>query len=458
MLASSLLFGKRINMSKLRNQSKGLLEYIKDGLVQAADAGSGSHPLPDSSPDFDPEQTGLLLLKDAMDGDASDLHFDSEPKAVRVRMRIDGSLHDCIRLPKERGSKLIRYFKTLGGLDPVVTFAPEDTRIRLCVGKRPLDMRIACAPGTHGDKLTLRLLKSGVGRYGLDELGLQPEAHQKMSEFISESNGMCLVAGPTGAGKTTTLYAILRELNRPDKSIITVEDPVESILEGVTQIEVDRDHGLTFTEGIKTMLRLDPDYLLLGEIRDQESIAAAVRVSLSGRILLSSMHSRDTAGVISTLRNWDIRDDQIATVIEMIVSQRLVKCICKKCKTRASLNRKDAAWLKSHGLAAPKRLWRSKGCKACRRTGYRGRTGVFEIWRKDGVDEELIHQHAPESEIRRHFRERGFPSLLEDAVEKVNLGITSMEEVRRLGAQFSFARRPRELPTRKRSRKVIPKT
>lgn len=434
---------------KIGKTTQRILKNARNGV--AGILGDSVNPERRRQDKFHPDASAQLLLKEAMQARASDLHLDSEPEQLRIRLRIDGILHDVLRMPIRQGNRLIRYFKTLGNLQPVATFNAEDARARITVDNEPLDLRLACAPGKHGEKVSMRLLRPNFLEYPLEKLGFSSEDLGRVSAFLENINGMCLVTGPTGVGKTTTLYALLRNLDLQHRSLITLEDPVESMLEGVTQIQVDEMHGLTFAEGIKVMLRLDPDYLLLGEIRDKASVKAAFRASVSGRVLFSSMHSRDTAGVLSVLRNWDAEDHQLATVLEMVIAQRLVRRLCNHCKKSTPPTADQKHWLKSFGLPVPAKAASAKGCKHCRNTGYAGRIGIFEVWRKDREDEELIHAHATESQFRDHFRQRGNPSLLDDAMSKVEQGITSIAEMRRMGAQFSFIRKGGQARPKRRS-------
>jgi type II secretory ATPase GspE/PulE/Tfp pilus assembly ATPase PilB-like protein len=245
---------------------------------------------------------------------------------------------------------------------------------------------------------------------------------------------MFLVAGPTGSGKTTTLYALIHELELSSQAVVTVEDPVEYPVDGITQIEVNIPLGLTFAVGLKAMLRLDPDYLLVGEIRDAESAQIAVEAAATGHCVMSTLHSPDTAGVVILLRNWGIRDHQIANVLQIALNQRLVGRLCQKCRQRDAPSKTEGLWLKALELPVIEGVYRAAGCAACQYTGYYGRIGVFEVWQKDDSDYELILSHADEQTLRRHLRKRGLQTVLEDGLARVQEGVTMLSELQTMGA------------------------
>ncbi len=386
-----------------------------------------------------PERWAHLILQDAAREKASDIHLDPSAGGVRVRLRIDGLLHDAVQLSQEQGMRLIRHYKTMAGLDPVATFLPQDARIEYELDGRKLDLRVACAPSRFGEKLALRLLDPQRVQRRIKELGLSAEHEKQFEGWISEISGMCLVCGPIGSGKTTTLYALLHELRLLNKAVITIEDPVEYHIDGITQIQVDLRHGMSFSQGIKGMLRLDPDFILVGEIRDHESARAAVEVSASGRVVMSTLHARDIAGVLTTLRNWRIENHEIATAVELVIAQRLVRCLCTKCRRLEAPNASEKAWLAAVGQPAPAKTWHAIGCAACRQTGYLGRTGLFEIWRKDDADYDLILAGTDELAFRRHIRQHGRACLLNDGLTKAESGATTLAEVRGVLGQVGVA-------------------
>ncbi len=384
--------------------------------------------------DFNPGEWIDALLMDAYKANASDIHIEPLSSGARVRVRVDGNLHDAALISKPQSTRLIRHLKTHADLDPVTAFVPQDAQTHYELDGQKLDMRLACTPCFAGEKLVLRLFDPNRIVHRLEELGLQEEDKDHIYQWLSEISGMCLVTGPIGSGKTTTLYSILHELKFQDKAILTIEDPVEYQIEGVTQLQVDNRHGLTFSEGLKSMLRLDPDYLLVGEIRDRESGRTAVDASATGKALLSTMHSRDTAGVVTALRNWEVTDHEIATSLELVIAQRLVRLVCKHCWQWAPPDPVDANWLRSHQKQVPNKTVKPVGCEECQGTGYRGRTGVFEIWRYTEADYDLILSHAHEHEIRRHLRHRDVASLLNKGLRLVDQKVTTLSEIRLMGS------------------------
>lgn len=274
--------------------------------------------------------------------------------------------------------------------------------------------------------------------------------------WLHSMRGLCLVTGPTGAGKTTTLYALLQELDVAHRAVVTLEDPVEYQIDGITQIEIDEDHGLDFQKGMKSMLRLDPDYMLVGEVRDRTSLATTIEASASGHIVMSTVHSPDTPGVVSLLRTWQIPDARIATVLDLVVNQRLVRKLCSYCKEETKLTPGQRSWLKKHGITPPAKAFESVGCKKCFETGYHGRVGIFEIWQKEQSDYDLLLHHVSEIELRQHLEDRGMKSLLHDGVDKVREGITSLTEIQRMGA-FTMPGEIRPSTTIPQKRKTTPK-
>ncbi len=378
------------------------------------------------------------LMLDAVGENATDIHFDPDSDNILVRLRIDGTLRDALQLARPRGEQLLRHFKVLANLDPTPAIKPADGRIRYRLNDRALDLRVACAPTITGETLTIRILDPTGTRRNLPELGLSDEHRTLLNNWLADVSGMFLVVGPTGSGKTTTLYALLHELKLRERSIVTIEDPVEYTIPGIVQMQVEERRGFTFEEGLKNLLRLDPDYILVGEIRDKPSAQTAVMASASGKLIMSTLHSRDAAGAVTALRNFDLQDHEIAAALEVVVAQRLVRKLCEKCRRQEPPTDAEIRWLRSLGRPAPPQTWHAVGCDACHHAGYRGRTGVFEIWRLHEEDDELILRHADEQTIRRELRARGVHSLLYDALAKAAAGITTLSEVQTIGGQGRF--------------------
>jgi general secretion pathway protein E len=371
-----------------------------------------------------------LLLRDALRERATDIHLDPQDNGTRIRFRIDGALIDAVVLGREQGARLVRHFKAMCGMDVGNVFGPASARLTQTVEGHEVDLRFASAPSISGEKLSVRLLDRNRVGQRLDELGLADEQREQIEQWVRNASGMFLVSGPTGSGKTTTLYALLHELRLHDRSVITVEDPVEYKVEGITQIQVDRRHGLTYTEGIRGALRLDPDYLLLGEIREPDDARAAVEAAGTGRVLMSTIHSADAVGTITSLRNRGLADHEIATSVHMVVSQRLVRRLCRRCRRREELTNAQYQWLESAGL--PKTITHASvadGCEDCRGLGYDGRVGVFEVWKLTDGDYSRILTHADERTLRANLNPLEHRTLLQDGFAKVEQGITSLKEL-----------------------------
>ena len=376
------------------------------------------------------------LLQEAVGLGASDVHLATYSDRFRIRVRVDGVLVDVVELPLVAGRHLIRHFMVMADLDPVKTFAPLDARQTRMVGGREIDLRLAYVPCITGEKLAIRLLDPQRLERRVGDLGLCEAERQPIDQWLVGTSGMLLVTGPTGSGKTTTLCALLHELKMAERSVVTIEDPVEYQIDGIAQIQVDERHGLTFAEGLRAMLRLDPDYLLLGEIRDGETAQVAVEACSTGRVLMSTLHCRDAFGAVTSLRNWNVPDHEIIACLEMVVAQRLVRKLCPLCRQLGPPSDTTRLWLASLALPIPEQAWLPVGCPACRQLGYFGRVGVFEVWRLRQDDYRLILSHADEHSIREAAVARGHRPLLTDALSMAAEGITSFDELKVMGSVY----------------------
>lgn len=373
------------------------------------------------------------LLRDAVRERATDIHLDSQVDGTLVRFRIDGMVLDAILLNKPYGQRLSNQFKTMARLSPVIRFFPEEGRITHKVDDEMLDLRLSHAPCLRGDKISIRLFVPHEVPKELSQLGLREEGLEDIQEWLDNVSGMLLVAGPTGSGKTTTLYTLLHKLKRHERNVITIEDPVEYEIEGINHIQVDSQHGLGFVEGVKAMLRLDPDYLMLGEVRDAASAHAAITAATSGHALMSTLHSRDAVGVLDTLRNYGLDDQDISTTLILVVAQRLVRKLCTACRVSEAPTEEDKHWLRRLGRKVPRKVWHSSGCKECRHTGFQGRTGVFEVWRVNQDEYQLILDGADRRTLYRNLARRRHRFLLDDGLDKVMEGVTTLGELRSMG-------------------------
>jgi general secretion pathway protein E len=371
------------------------------------------------------------LVADAFKRRASDIHLEPRALETRIRFRIDGAVVDVANLTHEQAKWLLNQFKAVANLDPVARFTPKDSHARCRLEGYDIDLRLALAPSQHGEALSVRILDPKRLERFMDDLGMAPRNLQRLETWLENVSGMFLAAGPTGCGKTTTVYSLLHELKFADRTIVSLEDPVEYEVDGITQMQLDEKHHLNFAEGVKSVLRLDPDFLMMGEIRDSASAKAAVDAAITGRVLLSTIHSRDAVGVVTALRNWGLADHEISEALSVVVSQRLVRRLCRECREKAAPADGDVHWLNSLGLPVPGHIWRAVGCSKCSNLGYVGRTGVFELWELGEKDYELILGHADEHTIRQHLVKLRHSSLLEDGIAKLADGTTTFDELKR---------------------------
>jgi len=376
-----------------------------------------------------------MLLQDAVRERVSDVHLEPHSSGISVRFRVDGVLLDTMSLPMDTGDHLMRHLKAICGLDPLPASRPASASRPVTIGDQVVDVRASVAPCIFGEKLVLRMMDVPQRRQRLERLGLGRDAEQKIREWLEHVTGTVVVCGPTGAGKTTTLYSLLNELKRRDRSVVTIEDPVEYRIEGITQVPVRRSHGIDFAEGLRASLRLDPDYLMLGEIRDQETATVAMTAAGTGRVLMTTLHSKDAVGVLTALRNWGIDDFQLASALRVVVAQRLIRTLCEECREQSEKpTNAERDWLDRVGREPPKQVWRATGCSECNNQGYAGRTGIFEVWRVDGTDAEEILLHQNDHVFRRRLAENGHAFLIDDALSKVAQGTTDIAEIRHLAS------------------------
>jgi len=377
------------------------------------------------------------IFEDALVFRASDIHFEPQRASVLIRFRIDGVLHEAGRIPKEYYENILNRIKVKSRLRIDENFAAQDGYLRYEKNDRAVDMRTSIAPTTEGEKVVLRILSSYLQGLGLSDIGLS-STHQEIIKAASEKPfGMILVTGPTGSGKTTTLYALLKLLNNPDVNITTIEDPVEYKVLGVNQIHVNPQTNLTFAKGLRSIVRQDPDTILVGEIRDQETAEIAVNAALTGHLLLSTFHANDAATAIPRLVDMGIEPFLLSSTLELIVAQRLVRKICDNCrhsvtKTPEDFNTPPMKQALSYFTGKSFNLYEGKGCSACDNTGYRGRTAIFEFIEITPTMQELISKKPSTQDIWRQARKEGTASLFEDGILKVKNGVTTIEELLRV--------------------------
>lgn len=372
------------------------------------------------------------VLEGAIEARATDIHVESLEEGGRVRYRIDGQCLTIVNVPRATFSEAVARIKVLAELDTTEKRRPQDGHLRAKVGKRTVDMRIATVPTHFGEKVAIRLADPQQTALTLRELGLDEVELEVMREVSTRSYGMVLATGPVGSGKTTTLYACLSGVDRTRNHVVSIEDPVEIDLEGANQVEVNYAIGFGFVEGLRALLRQDPDVLLIGEVRDEETARIAIRASMTGRMVYSTLHANDSVGAITTLRNFHIPGFLIGNNVQGVIAQRLVRKICNFCKVEHSPDPEELRLSGVGALPEGATIYRGTGCDACYGTGYSGRTGVFEILALDRTMRDLIATDAPESEIRAYAMSRGLRTLQEKGVAKILEGVTSIEEFARV--------------------------
>jgi general secretion pathway protein E/type IV pilus assembly protein PilB len=374
-----------------------------------------------------------LIIHEAHRNRASDIHLEPMEKRFRVRYRIDGVLHEVESPPKRLQSAIISRIKIMSNMKIAEKRVPQDGRIAIKIKGRELDLRVSSVPSAHGESITIRILDKQTLMLGLPKLGFFSDDQETFERLITVSDGIILVTGPTGSGKTTTLYACLNYINRPDRKIITVEDPVEYQLTGVNQVHVRSDIGLTFGASLRSILRQAPNVVMIGEIRDLETARIATEASLTGHLVFSTLHTNDAPSAITRLLDLGIKPFLVASSVRGVMAQRLVRCICQSCKEEHT---PTAAELGMLGPVAEQiarvRLYRGRGCNNCALTGYLGQTGIFEIFVLNDEIRHMIFDKAPVMEMRTRAREAGMRTLREDGLRKVIAGITSLDEVLRV--------------------------
>ncbi len=372
------------------------------------------------------------IIRDAVRERATDVHLDSDSRGLNVRLRIDGVMRDAAILPAHQGHRLINQLKSLGGIDPVAQFDADEARFAFQHEEGEVDLRLAVIPCLHGQKLTLRVLDPRQVVRSIDELGLCDRNLSRVQHWFTSLGGMFLVAGPVASGKTTTLYALLHALKLQACSVSTLEDPVEYSVDGINQVQVDEEHDLTFAQGIKALARHNPDVILVGELRDPSTALAAYGAAALGRTVLATLHSRDAAGAVTSLRYYGLSDRDIATTLSMVVAQRLVRKLCPHCRRETSPTDAQKRWFDVIRVALPDKSWEPVGCEHCRQSGYFGQTGVFEVWQLDESDYHRLLEGATERDVRSSLASRSHKHFLADALEKAETGVTTLAEVQGL--------------------------
>ena len=377
-----------------------------------------------------------MIITTAIKMKASDIHIEPMEKEFRIRYRIDGALRKMDSPPKRLQGAIISRFKIMSKMKISEKRIPQDGRIQINVGGKDLDLRVSSVPTNHGESIVMRILDKSNLSLGLPQLGFLSDDQTTFERLIKLPDGVVLVTGPTGSGKTTTLYACLGQINTPDKKLITVEDPVEYQMSGINQVQVNKDVGLDFSTALRSILRQAPNIVMIGEIRDEETADIAMEAALTGHLVFSTLHTNDAPSAVTRLLDIGVKPFLVASALRAAMAQRLVRAICEKCKESYTPSDREIKMLT--GLASgsnaqiPDHMYHGVGCDRCGKTGYKGRKGIFEIFKVDDTVQRLIFDHAPATLLRQRARELGMRTLREDGMLKVASGMTSLSEVLRV--------------------------
>ena len=371
------------------------------------------------------------IFSQAVKSQASDIHIEPYQKHLQVRFRLDGVLHNVLSPPRRLHAAIVSRIKVMARLDIAEKRLPQDGRTEVKIGERLVDVRVSCLPTAFGERVVLRLLEKSGKLLSMEEIGLTAAALAEMKRLLHLSHGIILVTGPTGSGKTTTLYAALSSINSPDKNILTIEDPIEYQLDGIGQMQVNPKINLTFASGLRSMVRQDPDVILVGEIRDRETADIAIHAALTGHLVFSTLHTNDSASAVTRLTDMGIEPFLVSTAVQAIIAQRLVRLLCPHCKE--AYEPEEAQWAElrsSREVAGP--IFRADGCEKCLETGYRGRTGIYEFLLLSEAIKGLVLKTSDANQINKVARAEGMANLREDGINKVTEGRTTISEVLRV--------------------------
>ena len=368
------------------------------------------------------------IIKQSQKYGCSDIHIEPRENDIRIRFRIDGRLQDFQALPNSIHTALVSRLKIMSNMDIAETRKPQDGRILFNSQKGRLDLRISTYPTLYGEKTVLRLLNISEALHSLDALGFEKDCVKRFNSMLIGGEGIILVSGPTGSGKTTTLYSTLNKLEAPDVNIVTVEDPIEYDLENINQAQVNTKSGVTFASALRSILRQDPDIIMVGEVRDEETVELGIRAALTGHLVFSTVHTNDAASGFTRLLNWDVEPFLISSTVKGILAQRLVRRICEEGEEAYIPNVEELQMIGMDGKDNLK-AFRGKGCLACRNSGYKGRIGIYELLLMDADISELVLNQAPGYKIREQARKNGMTTLLEDGIIKIERGDTTISEV-----------------------------
>ena len=412
-----------------------MLEEISSGDIRFVQDDGSSVSEKEAEKEVEEEEAPViklvsLLILEAFKNRASDIHLEPMGRKFRVRYRIDGNLHEIQGPPRRLQASVLSRVKIMAKMDIAEKRMPQDGRIMINVLGRELDLRVSALPSNHGESIVMRILDKEGMLLGLPQLGFSSEDQKTYERLISLPYGVLLITGPTGSGKTTTLYACLNHINRPDRKIITVEDPIEYMLSGINQVHVNEEIGLSFAIALRSIMRQAPNVILIGEIRDLETAEIAVNASMTGHLVFSTLHTNDAPSAVTRLIDIGLKPFLVASALQSVMAQRLVRKICPECRVPYS----PTDWeLKGMGITSDRlkgaTFYRGTGCNVCKNTGYRGRIGIFELMTVNEEIQKMIYKKIPSNEIRKVARQHGMKTLREDGILKVLNGTTTFEEV-----------------------------
>ena len=422
-------------LSEIYSGRTGTSESVMEDIKDFVDMESAAADLEEVSDLLDAENDDApivrllnAILTESLKENASDIHIEPYEKQALVRFRLDGVLRTVLSPSVQIAPLLISRIKVMSKLDIAEKRLPQDGRMTVLLGGRSIDLRVSTMPSSHGERVVMRLLDKDAGKLQTQELGMPETTERKLYDLISRPHGIILVTGPTGSGKTTTLYAALQKMDRQERNIMTVEDPVEYDLPGISQTQINLRAGMTFARGLRAILRQDPDVILIGEIRDGETAEIATQASLTGHLVLSTLHTNTAAGAITRLQDLGVDSFLLASTVRGIISQRLLRKLCPDCRQEVKADDYQSSLLK---VKKGTKIYQSKGCPACNNTGFSGRQALFELVSVDASLQSLIHENAGELELEQAIREQ-VPSIREAGFELVRQGLTTVEEVLRV--------------------------
>ncbi len=427
-------FDRRLGLSYQTDSSEAM--EMVEGLGDEMDLASLADSVPETEDlleqDGDAPIIRLInaLLTEAIKENASDIHVETYEKRLVVRFRVDGVLREVVQPKRALAALLVSRIKVMAKLDIAEKRVPQDGRIALRIGGREVDVRVSTMPSSYGERVVMRLLDKKAGRLSLSQLGMSERDLRTMRNIISRPHGIILVTGPTGSGKTTTLYGALSDLNDTSRNILTVEDPIEYSLPGIGQTQVNTKVEMTFAKGLRAILRQDPDVVMIGEIRDLETVEIAIQASLTGHLVLSTLHTNTAVGAVTRLQDMGVEPFLLSSSLVGVLAQRLVRVLCSDCKVAAIADASECELLGIPQDQAPE-IFHAKGCDKCNQLGYRGRQGIYEIIEVDEGLKTLIHDRAGEQAMTLHARNLG-PSINQDGIRKVLAGSTTIEELLRV--------------------------